>query len=244
MSLAHRSPRKIVKVMRSGRHTAPSQARRVAEKAVQVAPAMAVTAVALTSAPHGHAVAPARHTTVIMREMARTASAAPVSRTYVVRPGDTLSGISARVYGRADAWPALYRANRSVISSPSLIYPGQRLAVPARPAAGPAPGTSSPGTTGTMRSSAQHVTAATAPAAPGVPPRFQACVITRESGGNPRAVNPESGAGGLFQFEPSTWHGLGYSGLPEDASVQTQFEAFAKLYAQAGVSPWRPSDGC
>ncbi len=215
----------------------------MAEKAVQAAPAMAVTAVALTSAPHGHAVAPARHTTVIMREMARTAPAAPVSRTYTVRPGDTLSGISTRLYGRADAWPALYRANRSVISSPSLIYPGQRLAVPARPAAGPAP--PSPGRTGTMRGSTQRTGRVdAAPATPGVPPSFESCVITRESGGNPRAVNPSSGAGGLFQFEPSTWHGLGYSGLPEDASVQTQFEAFAKLYAQAGVSPWRPSDGC
>ena len=243
MSLTHRSPRKIVKVMRSGRHTSPSQAGRVAEKAVQAAPAMAVTAVALTSVPHGHAAAPARHATVVMSEMARTTPAAAAGRTYTVRPGDTLSGISSRVYGRADAWPVLYRANRSVISSPGLIYPGQRLIVPARPAAGPAPGASSPGVAGTTRS-AQHVTAATAPAAPGVPASFQACVISRESGGNPRGVNAESGAGGLFQFLPSTWHGLGYSGLPEDAPVQTQFEAFAKLYAQAGMSPWTPIDGC
>jgi resuscitation-promoting factor RpfC len=240
MSLAHRSPRKIVKVRRSGRHTTPSQAGIVVGKAVQAAPAMAVTAVALTSAPHGHAAAPAGHATVVMTEMARTAPAAAPSRTYVVRPGDTLSGIARRVYGRADAWPALYRANRSVISHPSLIFPGQRLTVPGHPAAGPAPGT-----TGTMRGSTHQTgRVTTAPAAPGVPPSFQACVIHRESGGDPRAVNPESGAGGLFQFLPSTWHGLGYSGLPENASVQTQFEAFAKLYAQAGVSPWRPSDGC
>ena len=237
MSLAHRSPRKVVKVRRSGRHTSPSQAGIVAGKAVQAAPAMAVTAVALTSVPHGHTAAPAQHS--VVAGAALTAKTTAASRTYTVRPGDTLSGISRRVYGRADAWPVLYRANRSVISSPSLIYPGQKLAVPAHPAAGPAPGT-----TGTMRGSAQHVTAATAPAAPGVPASFQACVISRESGGNPHAVNAESGAGGLFQFLPSTWHDLGYSGLPEDASVQTQFEAFARLYAQAGVSPWRPSDGC
>jgi resuscitation-promoting factor RpfC len=206
----------------------------VAGKAVQAAPAMAVTAVALTSVPHGHATAPARHATVVMREMARTAPAAPAWRTYVVRPGDTLSGISARLYGTPAYWPGLYRANRTVITSPSLIYPGQRLMVPVRPPASPVPA-------GTTRS-VQHVTAA--PTAPGVPAGFQACVIARESGGNARAVNPSSGAGGLFQFLPSTFHALGYSGLPQDASIQTQFEAFARLYAQAGVSPWRPSDGC
>lgn len=78
-------------------------------------------------------------------------------------------------------------------------------------------------------------------AAPG---SFQACVIARESGGNPRAVNASSGAGGLYQFLPSTWAGLGYSGLPENASVATQTQAFNKLYAQAGTQPWSPSDHC
>jgi resuscitation-promoting factor RpfC len=73
---------------------------------------------------------------------------------------------------------------------------------------------------------------------------FEACVIARESGGNPRAVNPTSGAGGLFQFLPSTWSSLGYSGLPENASVATQTQAFWKLFAQAGKQPWSPSDGC
>jgi resuscitation-promoting factor RpfC len=73
---------------------------------------------------------------------------------------------------------------------------------------------------------------------------YQACVIARESGGNPQAVNPLSGAGGLFQFLPSTWAGLGYSGLPQNAPVSVQYQAFAKLYAQAGTQPWSPSDGC
>ena len=73
---------------------------------------------------------------------------------------------------------------------------------------------------------------------------FEQCVIQRESGGNPRAVNPSSGAGGLFQFLPSTWASLGFSGLPENASVATQEAAFAKAYALDGVSPWRPYDGC
>lgn len=73
---------------------------------------------------------------------------------------------------------------------------------------------------------------------------YQQCVISRESGGNPRAVNASSGAGGLYQFLPSTWASLGYSGAPQDASVATQNAAFAKLYATAGTSPWSPSDGC
>ncbi len=77
---------------------------------------------------------------------------------------------------------------------------------------------------------------------------FEACVISRESGGNPRAVNPSSGAGGLFQFLPSTWAGLGYAsaypGGAQTAPVSVQEAAFAKLYAEAGTSPWAPYDGC
>jgi hypothetical protein len=77
---------------------------------------------------------------------------------------------------------------------------------------------------------------------------FEACVISRESGGNPAAVNPASGAGGLYQFLPSTWASLGYavaypSGA-QTAPVSVQRAAFAKLYAEAGTSPWAPYDGC
>jgi LysM repeat protein len=83
--------------------------------------------------------------------------------------------------------------------------------------------------------------AGTSSAAPG---SFQACVIARESGGNARAVNPASGAGGLYGFLPGTWQSLGYSGLPQDAPVSVQNAAFQQAYAQSGTSPWAPSDGC
>ena len=76
------------------------------------------------------------------------------------------------------------------------------------------------------------------------PGSFQACVIARESGGNARAVNPASGAGGLYQFLPGTWQSLGYSGQPQDAPVSVQNAAFQQAYAQSGTSPWAPSDGC
>ena len=50
--------------MRSGRHATLSQVEKVAEKAGKAAPAMAVTAGALMAVPHGHAAAPAKHSTV------------------------------------------------------------------------------------------------------------------------------------------------------------------------------------
>ena len=90
-------------------------------------------------------------------------------------------------------------------------------------------------------------TEAPAPAAAsysGASGSFQSCVIQAESGGNASAVNPSSGAGGLYQFLPSTWQALGFSGLPQDASVAEQNAAFAEEYAQSGSSAWGPYDGC
>jgi soluble lytic murein transglycosylase-like protein len=73
---------------------------------------------------------------------------------------------------------------------------------------------------------------------------YQACVIAAESGGNASAVNPSSGAGGLYQFLPSTWAALGHSGLPQNASVAEQNQAYQQEYAQSGGAAWSPYDGC
>ena len=104
------------------------------------------------------------------------------------------------------------------------------------------------------RQQQQQQQQASAPAPPtpsgggsyGAPPgSFQACVIAHESGGNPTAVNPASGAGGLYQFLPSTWAGLGlgYPGGAQTAPASVQTEGFFKLYAEAGTAPWA-GDGC
>ena len=61
---------------------------------------------------------------------------------------------------------------------------------------------------------------------------------------NASAVNPTTGAGGLYGFMPSTWHALGYSGSPQDAPVSVQNAAYAKEYARSGSSAWSPYDGC
>jgi len=97
------------------------------------------------------------------------------------------------------------------------------------------------GSTGAAAPVSQPATTSYSAGAPG---SFQACVISAESGGNPRAVNPSSGAGGLYQFLPSTWQALGYSGAPQDASIATQNAAFAKQYAISGGSAWSAYDGC
>lgn len=58
-----------------------------------------------------------------------------------------------------------------------------------------------------------------------------------ESGGNPRAVNP-AGYYGLYQFSLSTWHAMGGSGNPIDASVAEQTKRAQMLYAKAGAGQW------
>lgn len=75
---------------------------------------------------------------------------------------------------------------------------------------------------------------------------FEACVIQAESGGNPTAINPSSGASGLFGFLLSTWDslGLGYPGGAYTAPVSVQEQGFQILYARDGTSPWAPYDGC
>ncbi len=189
------------------------------------------------------------------------------SHQVTVRAGDTLSSISQRELGKAADWPALWWVNRHTVHNPSLIQTGQKLVVPGSPevkpwlmraalaaipapepvqtAPAPAPAQAAPS------SSLESDQAPAAPAAPastgsysGAPGSFQSCVIQAESGGNASAVNPTSGAGGLYQFLPSTWHALGFSGLPQDASVAEQNAAFAKEYAQSGTSAWSAYDGC
>jgi uncharacterized protein YabE (DUF348 family) len=58
-----------------------------------------------------------------------------------------------------------------------------------------------------------------------------------ESGGNPRAVNP-NGYYGLYQFSLATWHSVGGSGNPIDASAAEQTSRAEMLYNKAGAGQW------
>ncbi|HEY2578579.1 MAG TPA: transglycosylase family protein [Streptosporangiaceae bacterium] len=167
-----------------------------------------------------------------------------------VKAGNTLSSISQHEWGTPAGWPALWWANRHAVSDPGTIRAGQRLQVPsshtvkpwltrrAMAAMGPQPVAGPPA--GAAPAPAPSVAASYSGGSGG----FQSCVIAAESGGDAGAVNPYSGAGGLYGFLPSTWQALGYSGLPENASVAEQNAAFAKEYAQTGGSAWAPYDGC
>jgi hypothetical protein len=73
---------------------------------------------------------------------------------------------------------------------------------------------------------------------------FQACVISRESGGNADIWNA-SGHWGLYQFSESTW--IAYGGSASEfgsASVAEQNRVFDNAIAAGGQSNWSPYDGC
>lgn len=58
-----------------------------------------------------------------------------------------------------------------------------------------------------------------------------------ESGGNPRAVNP-NGHYGKYQFDQQTWESVGGGGNPAAASEAEQDKRAAILYSQRGGAPW------
>ena len=70
----------------------------------------------------------------------------------------------------------------------------------------------------------------------GLPPIFHT-IAARESGGDPYAVNPYSGACGPFQFLPSTAASLGYT-CADLTDPYTAAEAALALYNRDGLSPW------
>ncbi len=51
---------------------------------------------------------------------------------YTVQKGDTLSAIAKRQYGDANAYMAIFEANRPMLDHPDRIYPGQVLRIPQR----------------------------------------------------------------------------------------------------------------
>ncbi len=63
-------------------------------------------------------------------------------------------------------------------------------------------------------------------------------IVMCESGGNPQAVNPSSGAGGLYQILPSTWSLYGGHGSPQNAPKSEQDRIAGQIWADSGPSAW------
>jgi len=51
--------------------------------------------------------------------------------THVVQSGDTLWAIAKKHYGDGSQYTKIFNANKDKIKNPNLIYPGQRLVIPA-----------------------------------------------------------------------------------------------------------------
>ena len=54
----------------------------------------------------------------------------PEATYHTVVSGDTLSKIAKTVYGDAMKYPVIFEANKPMLKSPDLIYPGQVLRIP------------------------------------------------------------------------------------------------------------------
>jgi nucleoid-associated protein YgaU len=200
----------------------------------------------------------------VAQQPAATASAKTSPQDYVIQPGDTLSGIAQKLCGAADDWAAVWHAN-PYITDPDLIYAGYQLTVACSGQGGVVTAAAAPsspsgasdsdgdGVSTPASASSGPSTSAGSSASwsgggsyvnPGSYSGFQACVISRESGGNSQVMN-SSGHYGLYQFSASTWAAAG--GNPNDfghASVAEQNQVFAQAYAQFGTNPWAPYDGC
>lgn len=167
---------------------------------------------------------------------------------YTVKPGDSLSGISGRLFGDPGLWPRFYAANIKVVGAyPDQITAGERLTVKLAPhgetgqviQVQQAPAATAPVTTAPASVTAPAAYQGTVPGG-----SFGSCVRARESGGNYQATNP-GGYYGAYQFSASTW--AAYGGNPADygnASPAQQDQVFANAMAQGGQSNWAPYDGC
>jgi len=57
-------------------------------------------------------------------------AAADEVQIYEVKPGDTLSGLAQKFYGKASLYPKIFEANKDILTNPDLIKVGQKLKIP------------------------------------------------------------------------------------------------------------------
>ena len=65
-----------------------------------------------------------------VNDLMTVAQPADESQWHTVAKGDTLSAIAKKFYGNANAYPAIFEANKPMLKHPDKIYPGQLLRIP------------------------------------------------------------------------------------------------------------------
>ena len=106
----------------------------MAEVATKAAPAVAIAGALVATAPQAQAAVSLSAKTTTVTEQAHTTALVQrhqsATRTYTVRPGDTLSSIAQHFYGNSADWSWLYHVNASVVHNPNSIYAGEVLKIP------------------------------------------------------------------------------------------------------------------
>jgi LysM repeat protein len=158
-----------------------------------------------------------------------------------VKQGDSLSKIAKKA--KLSSWRPLWDLNTKV-AHPNLIYPGQKLLIPAKgeklkhrplPALAVTRVVSSERSAAPASSSRRSTVtrSASAPAGGGVWDRLAQC----ESGGN-WGINTGNGYSGGLQFAQGTWAANGGSGSAHNASRAEQIRVAERVRASQGWGAW------
>jgi hypothetical protein len=165
----------------------------------------------------------------------------PKRTKHVVKSGDSLSKIAKKA--KLSSWRPIYDLNKK-IKHPNLIYPGQKLLIPAKgeklkhrplPAAAITRVVSRE-LSGAPASSSRRSTvtrSAAAPAGGSVWDRLAQC----ESGGN-WSINTGNGYSGGLQFSSGTWAANGGTGSAAGASRAEQIRVAERVRASQGWGAW------
>jgi LysM repeat protein len=163
-------------------------------------------------------------------------------RTVTVKQGDNLSKLAKRA--KLASWRPIWDLNKK-IKHPNLIYPGQKLLIPAKgeklkhrplPALAVTRVVSqeqaAASASGSRRSTVTR-SASTSSVGGGVWDRLAQC----ESGGN-WGINTGNGYSGGLQFAQGTWRANGGSGSAHNASRSEQIRVAERVRASQGWGAW------
>ena len=157
-----------------------------------------------------------------------------------VKQGDTLSKLAKKA--KLASWRPIWDLNKK-IKHPNLIYPGQKLVIPAKgeklkhralPALAVTRVVSTERSAAPATARRSTVTrSASAPASGSVWDRLAQC----ESGGN-WGINTGNGYSGGLQFSQGTWAANGGSGSADNASRAEQIRVAERVRASQGWGAW------